>query len=163
MADTESANEPRPANPDIPLKTYAQHMALITPTGDALGPHFDQPIMTLLAFPAVSYAAIKYGSTLSWFAIMASLQASYMIVPPCDFDAIGVGLVNVAPFIGATLGFPFGGHLSDRSIVWLSKRNGGIYEPEMRLWLALPMAIISPVDILMFGLGLAYVRIISLK
>ncbi|KAJ9485256.1 hypothetical protein VN97_g8090 [Penicillium thymicola] len=143
-------------NPDIPLKTYFQRMALVTTTDEALWPHFYQPIVTLFTFPAVSYAAITYGSTLSWFAIMTSLQASYMIIPPYNFDAAGVGLMNVAPFVGAVLGFPFGGYLSDKSILWLSKRNGGIYEPEMRLWLALPVAIISPAGILMFGLGLAY-------
>lgn len=144
-------------DPDIPLKTYFQRMALVTTTDEALWPHFYQPIVALFTFPAVSYAAITYGSTLSWFAIMTSLQASYMIIPPYNFDAVGVGLMNVAPFVGAVLGFPFGGHLSDKSILWLSKRNSGIYEPEMRLWLALPIAIISPAGILMFGLGLAYV------
>jgi MFS family permease len=148
-----------PTNNPIKPKTYFQRMALITTTDDAIWPHFYQPIVALFTFPAVSYAAITYGSTLSWFAIMTSLQASYMIIPPYNFDAVGVGLMNVAPFIGAVLGFPFGGHLSDKSILWLSKRNGGVYEPEMRLWLALPIAVISPVGILMFGLGLAYVSI----
>lgn len=66
--------------------------------------------------------------------------------------------MNIAPFVGAVFGFPCGGHLSDKSILWLSKRNGGFYEPEMRLWLALPLAVVTPVGILMFGLGLAYVR-----
>lgn len=162
-ADAKSANEtiasPVHTNPDIPMKTYFQRMALVTITNEALWPHFYQPIVALFTFPAVSYAAITYGSMLSWFAIMTSLQASYMIIPPYNFDAIGVGLMNVAPFVGALLGFPFGGHLSDKSILWLSKRNGGIYEPEMRLWLALPLAIIGPAGILMFGLGLAYVSI----
>ncbi|KGO67162.1 Major facilitator superfamily domain, general substrate transporter [Penicillium italicum] len=143
-------------NQDIPLKTYSQRMALVTPTNEAIWPHFYQPIVALFTFPAVSYAAITYGTTLCWFAIMTSLQASYMILPPYNFDAAGVGLMNVAPFVGAALGFSFGGHLSDKSILWLSKRNGGIYEPEMRLWLALPIAITSPAGILMFGLGLAY-------
>ncbi|KAI2708394.1 hypothetical protein CBS147332_6455 [Penicillium roqueforti] len=159
-ADAKSANEtiasPVHTNPDIPMKTYFQRMALVTITNEALWPHFYQPIVALFTFPAVSYVAITYGSMLSWFAIMTSLQASYMIIPPYNFDAIGVGLMNVAPFVGALLGFPFGGHLSDKSILWLSKRNGGIYEPEMRLWLALPLAIIGPAGILMFGLGLAY-------
>ncbi|KAJ6080299.1 hypothetical protein N7467_010052 [Penicillium canescens] len=143
-------------NTQIKPKSYFQRMALITTTDDAIWPHFYQPIVALFTFPAVSYAAITYGTTLSWFAIMTSLQASYMILPPYNFDAVGVGLMNVAPFVGAVLGFPFGGHLSDRSILWLSKRNGGVYEPEMRLWLALPIAVISPAGILMFGLGLAY-------
>ncbi|OQE39180.1 hypothetical protein PENCOP_c007G08393 [Penicillium coprophilum] len=160
VMDTKSASETIatrvPTNPDIRSNTYFQRMALVTITDESLWPHFYQPIVTLFTFPAVTYAAITYGSTLSWFAIMTSLQASYMLIPPYNFDAIGVGLMNVAPFVGAILGFPFGGHLSDKSILWLSKRNGGIYEPEMRLWLALPIAIVSPVGILMFGLGLAY-------
>ncbi|CAI7621284.1 unnamed protein product [Penicillium glandicola] len=143
-------------NPHIPSKTYWQRMAFVTPTDEPLWPHFYQPIVALFTFPAVAYAAITYGATLSWFAIMTSLQASYMIIPPYNFDAIGVGLMNLAPFIGAVIGFPFGGHLSDKSILWLSKGNGGIYEPEMRLWLALPIAIIGPGGILMFGLGIAY-------
>ncbi|KAJ5347546.1 uncharacterized protein N7506_000799 [Penicillium brevicompactum] len=146
-----------PTNSEIRPKTYFQRMAWVTPTDEALWPHFYQPIVVLFTFPAVSYAAITYGSTLCWFAIMTSLQASYMILPPYNFDAIGVGLMNIAPFVGAVLGFPFGGHLSDKSILWLSKRNGGFYEPEMRLWLALPLAIVTPVGILMFGLGLAYI------
>ncbi|KUM64872.1 hypothetical protein ACN42_g2193 [Penicillium freii] len=160
VVDSKSAHETLTSrvrtNSDIPLKTYFQRMALVTVTDEALWPHFYQPIVALFTFPAVSYAAITYGSTLSWFAIMTSLQASYLILPPYNFDAVGVGLMNVAPFVGALLGFPFGGHLSDKSILWLSKRNGGIYEPEMRLWLALPIAIISPAGILMFGLSLAY-------
>ncbi|KAK5787903.1 hypothetical protein VI817_010399 [Penicillium citrinum] len=143
-------------NSEIKPKTYWQRMALITKTDESLWPHFYNPIVTVFTYPAVTYAAITYGSTLAWFAIMTSLQASYMLLPPYNFDAIGVGLMNVAPFVGAVLGFPCGGYLSDKSILWLSKKNGGIYEPEMRLWLALPVAILGPASILMFGLGLAY-------
>lgn len=148
-------------NPEIKPKSYFQRMALITPTNESLLPHLHQPIVTLFTFPAVAYAAITYGSTLAWFAIMTSLQASYLILPPYNFDAAGVGLINIAPFIGAFLGFPFGGYLSDKSILWLSKKNDGIYEPEMRLWLAIPIAVLGPASILMFGLGLAYVSPVS--
>ena len=144
-------------NPDIKPKTYMQRMALVTITNESIWPHFYQPIVALFYFPAVSYTAITYGSTLAWFAIMTSLQATYMLSPPYNFSAIGIGLMNVAPFIGAVLGFPCGGYLSDKHILWLSRRNGGIYEPEMRLWLALPVVVLGPASILMFGLGIAYV------
>ncbi|KAJ5121912.1 hypothetical protein N7448_003045 [Penicillium atrosanguineum] len=143
-------------NAEIQPKTYWQRMAWITPTSESLWPHFYTPIVTLFTFPAVTYAALTYGSTLAWFAIMTSLQASYMLEPPYNFSAIGIGLMNIAPFVGALLGFPCGGWLSDKSILWLSKKNRGIYEPEMRLWLALPAAVLGPASILMFGLGLAY-------
>ncbi|CAI7603968.1 unnamed protein product [Penicillium pancosmium] len=153
---SEPATSQAVINSEIKLKTYWQRMAWVTKTDESLWPHFYTPLVTLFTYPAVTYAALTYGSTLAWFATMTSLQASYMLLPPYNFDAIGIGLMNVAPFVGALLGFPCGGYLSDKSILWLSKRNGGIYEPEMRLWLALPVAILGPASILMFGLGLAY-------
>ncbi|PLN81755.1 MFS general substrate transporter [Aspergillus taichungensis] len=137
-------------------KSYRQRLALYTKTDESLLPYFRQPIIALFTFPAVAYTAITYGTTLAWFAIFTSIQATYLIEPPYRFDATGVGLMNVAPFIGGVVGFFLGGYLSDRMIVLLSKRNGGIYEPEMRLWLALPVAVTNPASLLMLGLGLAY-------
>ena len=60
--------------------------------------------------------------------------------------------MNLPPFIGGLIGSAYGGLLSDYMIVYLSRRNGGIYEPEMRLWLALPAVIITPCSIILFGL-----------
>jgi MFS family permease len=164
FADTKRADEisrTRSAvGAEFKPQSYRQRLALITKTDETIVHHFYQPIVVLFSFPAVAYTALTLGCTLSWFAIMASVQATYMIEPPYNFDAIGIGLMNVPPFIGSFLGFFFGGYLNDRSIIWLSKRNGGVYEPEMRLWLALPQAVITPAGILMFGLGLAYVRFI---
>ncbi|GAQ39300.1 sugar transporter [Aspergillus niger] len=144
---------PRPGSEP---KTYLQRMALVTPSDESIWPHMWQPVVILFTFPAVTYTALTYGSTLCWFAVMTSLQATYMILPPYNFSSVGIGLMNVAPFIGSLLGFPISGYLSDKSILWLSKRNNGIYEPEMRLWLSLPIIALGPASILMFGLGLAY-------
>jgi len=44
--------------------------------------------------------------------------------------------------------------MNDWLIIRLSRRNKGIYEPEMRLWSALPAVVILPGSILMFGLPL---------
>lgn len=144
--------------PEFKLKPYRERLALVTKTNQTVWHHFYQPFIVLFSFPAVAYTAITLGCTLSWFAIMISIQATYMIEPPYNFSAIGIGLMNIPAYIGAFLGFFVGGYLNDQSIIWLSKRNGGIYEPEMRLWLALPQAIITTAGILMFGIGLAQVR-----
>ncbi|KAH8705772.1 major facilitator superfamily domain-containing protein [Talaromyces proteolyticus] len=141
---------------DVEFKqsSYRQRLALITKTDEPLLRHFYQPIIVLFRFPAVGYTALTWGCTLSWFSIMTSVQATYLIEPPYNFDAVGVGLMNLPPFIGAFLGF-FCGYLNDKSIIYMSNRNVGIYEPEMRLWMALPLAIITPAGMLMFGIGLA--------
>ncbi|KAF2792382.1 MFS general substrate transporter [Melanomma pulvis-pyrius CBS 109.77] len=143
----------------IPLKTYRQRLSLITKSEGPIGHHFYQPIITLFCFPAVAYTALTYGTVLACFSILTSVQAVYLLRPPYNFGSMGVGLMNIAPFIGACLGFFVGGYLNDKSIMWLSKRNRGIYEPEMRLWFALIATIFLPGGVLMFGLGLARVRL----
>lgn len=141
----------------ISMKSYRERLAFITKTDGSILHDFYQPVVLLFTFPAIAYTAITYGSLLAWFAILISVQATYLFNPPYNFTAAGVGLMNIAPFIGTIPAIFVGGYLNDKSIVWLSRRNGGIYEPEMRLWLALPVAIITPAGILMFGLGLHYV------
>lgn len=144
-------------DPTVPLKTRRQRLALVTKTHGSILYDFYQPLVILFCFPAITYAAITYGSLLAWFAISTSVQATYLFDPPYNFTAAGVGLMNLAPFIGTIPAILVGGYLNDKSILWLSRRNGGVYEPEMRLWLALPTAFITPAGILMTGLGLYYV------
>ncbi|KAM0440038.1 hypothetical protein ACHAPT_001141 [Fusarium lateritium] len=143
-------------------KSYRERLAWVTKTDGTMLHDFYEPVVVLFTFPAVAYTAITYGSLLAWFAILISTQSTYLFLPPYNFSAVGVGLMNLAPFVGSIPGVFFGGYLNDKSIVWLSKRNNGIYEPEMRLWLALPMAVITPAGILIFGLGLNSVSLHSL-
>lgn len=141
-------------DPSIKLKSYRERMAWITKTDGSIWKDFYQPAVVLFTFPAIAYTAVTFGSLLASFAILISVQATYLFYEPYNFSAAGVGLMNLPPFIGSVLGTFFGGYLNDKSILWLCRRNGGIYEPEMRLWLALPSAVIIPAGILMFGLGL---------
>lgn len=144
-------------NYNIPIKSYRERMALITPSEGSIFRGMLEPFVTLFTFPAVAYTALSFGTVLAMFAILTTVQATYMFSPPYNFTAIGVGLMNIAPFVGSIPGVVIGGWLNDKSIIWLSRRNNGIYEPEMRLWLALPFAIIGPAGVLMLGVGLAYV------
>ena len=48
------------------------------------------------------------------------------------FSAGIVGLISgVGPLIGALLGNAIAGPLSDWTVRWMSRKNGGIYEPEL--------------------------------
>lgn len=141
----------------IPMKSYRERMRLVTRTDESILRHMHEPFPVLFTFPAVAFTAITYGSMLAVFAILVSVQAIYLFSPPYNFSAAGVGLMNIAPFVGTIPGVFIGGTLNDKSIVWLSRRNGGVYEPEMRLWLALPCAIAGPAGVLLLGVGLANV------
>ena len=48
------------------------------------------------------------------------------------FGAGVVGLITgVGPLIGALLGNIIAGPLSDWTVKWISRKNGGVYEPEL--------------------------------
>lgn len=85
---------------------------------------------------------------------MVTVMSSEMTLPPYNFNSSQIGLMSLPSFIGTTLGSLVVGPLSDWSVVRLSRRNNGIYEPEMRLWLMVPFVIFVPIGALMFGIGL---------
>ncbi|KAM3548030.1 hypothetical protein ARSEF4850_009654 [Beauveria asiatica] len=140
----------------IPIRTYRERMALISPTDEHVFRKLLDAFVILVTFPAVAFTAITFGSLLALFALVMSVQATYLFLPPYNFTAIGVGLINLSGFISAIPAAFIGGWLDDWLIMSLSKRNGGLYEPEMRLWLSLPCIILTPASVLMVGLGFAY-------
>ncbi|TWU77892.1 hypothetical protein ED733_004696 [Metarhizium rileyi] len=142
--------------PTIPMKPLSKRLALCSKTEGPVFGNILQPFILLFQFPAIVYTALTYATTLAEFAIVSSVQGQYLLLPPYNFSSAGIGLMNLAPFIGTFPGIFVGGYLNDLSIIWLSKRNGGIYEPEMRLWLALPSAILMPGSVLMVVMGIAY-------
>lgn len=155
--DAELGTQPRPqprVNTSIPMKPIRQRLAFATITEGSMFHDVWEPIVILFTFPAITYTAIAYGVLLAWFAVLISVQATYMFDEPYNFSSIGIGLMNIAPFVASIPGVFIGGYLNDKSIVWLARRNKGVYEPEMRLWMILPLSLLAPAGILMFGLGL---------
>lgn len=155
-----TANE-RLVDRTIPRKTYLQRLAIFPPNTDfsggwtALVKHAYQPFIIITLFPAITYSALMYGSILAWFSVIVNVWSIYFILPPYNFSAAGIGLMNLPPFIGGIVGSLYGGLLNDWLIIRLSRRNKGIFEPEMRLWVALPAVLAMPASILLFGLATA--------
>lgn len=147
-----------PAN--IKPNTYRQRMRLITPTPGTFMEfprHAYQPFIALFTIPGIAWALTIFPSLLAWFSVLLNAMSIYTTYPPCNFLPMGVGLMNLAPFIGTIIGSVYGGPPSDYLNPKLAKRNGGIYEPEMRLWLALPAVILTPLSLIFFGLCLVHV------
>lgn len=128
-------------DPSMPRKTYLQRLSF---TATTPGPfklflrHAYQPFQILFTIPGVAYMSLVYAVLLAWSTVMAAALATYMILPPYNFNSTQIGLMNLAPFIGNTLGSLICGPLSDWAILRLAKRKHGIYEPEMRLWIFVP-------------------------
>ncbi|KAM0329246.1 hypothetical protein ACHAQA_004548 [Verticillium albo-atrum] len=130
-------------------KPLRKRLALFTPTPLSIGRHFYQPFLILVTFPAVAYTAITYGALLTWYTVITTASTQFLVEEPYNFSATSLGLLNLAPFVGTLLGTAIVSPLSDWLVVWLARKNRGIYEPEMRLWPAIPGAVLVSA-----GLGL---------
>ncbi|KAK5043479.1 hypothetical protein LTR84_011948 [Exophiala bonariae] len=145
-------------NRSIPLKSYRQRLPFYTSTPGGwlkFVRHVYQPLLLLGMFPAIAYGAVQYGCLLCWFSIVVTTQANYFILEPYNFGPIQIGLLNLPPFIGSLVGCVWCGPISDWSIVYFAKRNKGIFEPEMRLYIAVVPAILGPIGIFTYGYGTA--------
>lgn len=73
--------------------------------------------------------------------------------PPYNFTNAQVGMVNIPAIVGTVTGAIFWGWFSDWDLARRTRNNGGIREPEMRLWPILPGAIIGVIGGVIYGLG----------
>lgn len=137
--------------------SYARRLRLTTPTEENLVDLFFRPLEALIFLPAVLFTAFEYGVSLCWVAVITSVQAYYMPYPPWNFGTTAMGLLNLGPSIGLLIGAIFGGYGSDKMIVFFAKRNKGVFEPEMRLYLQFLTVIFQTAGLLMFGICMSRV------
>lgn len=144
----------------IPLKSPRQRLALFTTSAGTLSQflhHIYMPVQVLVSIPAVAYVMIQYSSALVWFTVVATTQSEYLALPPYNFGTTGIGLLNLPPFIGSIFGCIWGGPVSDWSIKFLARRNEGVYEPEMRLYISLLPGILGPLGLFLYGYSVSEV------
>ncbi|KAJ5105001.1 hypothetical protein NUU61_002348 [Penicillium alfredii] len=155
--DEQSQVEDIQIDHSIPKKTYWQKLMPWTISAVSFGElakHSYQPFLILFSIPAVFFMALEYGIMTACTTVPVTTLSSVMTMPPYNFGAAQIGLMGIPPFIGTSIGALACGPLSDSIVLFLAKRNGGIFEPEMRLWLCLAFTPFVPAGLLMFGIGL---------
>jgi MFS family permease len=140
-------------------KSYLRRLALLSgsdfdPPFRHIASQFWQPLAMMVNIPAVAYVCLMYGVVIAGLQIMTTTTSTYMSVAPYNFSGSQIGLMSVAPFIGTLLGAAVNAPLCDRMVLRLSRRNNGIYEPEMRLWQLLIFSPALPAGLLIYGYGL---------
>ncbi|KAF8539640.1 MFS general substrate transporter [Trichophaea hybrida] len=105
----------------------------------------------LLFHPAVLWGMLTQGTLIGWTVVIGVVLGIVFMGPPLWFTEVKTGYMYTGAFLGAMLGFLMSGILSDWSAKFLAKRNGGVYEPEFRLFLVIPQTVIGVVGLFGFG------------
>lgn len=100
----------------------------------------DENFLAMLAAPfisctniAVLWMVVVTGGVTSFYVATSYVVVQIFSPPPYLLNTSQVGYTFLGPFIGGVLGTLMVGTICDRSLIYLTKRNKGIYEPEFRL------------------------------
>ena len=105
----------------------------------------------LYSYPAVLWSSAVYACSVGWLIVISECVAVIYREGYYEFDALQTGLVYIAPFVGGVLGTGVAGRVSDIIVKAMARRNGGLYEPEFRLVMAIPITITTVIGLIGFG------------
>ncbi|KAG9948225.1 putative MFS transporter, partial [Aureobasidium melanogenum] len=101
--------------------------------------------------PSVMWVVTSFGIYIGLGALTFNYTFPIKIVaPPYNWSPSNSGLIALGNIIGYGLALPFASS-SDRIAAWLTKRNNSIREAEMRLWVLLPVCLIAPAGLILYG------------
>ncbi|KAI0673992.1 MFS general substrate transporter [Trametes maxima] len=96
-----------------------------------------RPFPFLLS-PVTYFLFLTHGMQTVWLSLVP-LCSSTIFTLEYNFNAAQIGLTNLGGIVGIVLAMLVTGPLNDWGVVWISKRNRGIYEPEFRLMFMISM------------------------
>lgn len=106
----------------------------------------------LFAYPAVLWSSMVYALAVGWLIVLSeSVAHIYQDSHSYNFTSLQVGLVYISPFVGGVLGTAVAGKISDLVVRFMARRNDGVYEPEFRLVMAIPIALSTTIGLMGFG------------
>lgn len=95
----------------------------------------------LFAYPIVLWASFSFAWAASMLVIINVTQSQAFAGPPWSFSPADVGYTNFGALVGVAISLVVAGPLSDWVSGFLTRRNKGIREPEMRLWALAPFIV----------------------
>jgi hypothetical protein len=106
----------------------------------------------LFAYPAVLWSSVVYACAVGWLIVLSeSVSEIYRKADTYNFSALSTGLIYISPFIGGILGTAVAGKVSDVIVKRMTKRNGGLYEPEFRLVMGIPITFTTVIGLMGYG------------
>lgn len=101
--------------------------------------------------PVVVWAILLFAFPALWLVGFNLLIAQIFASPPYLLGTAELGYMSAGAVVGGVLGSLICGSVSDPLIKFLARRNGGVYEPEFRLFLVVLALVLTIVAYFPFG------------
>ena len=106
----------------------------------------------LFAYPSILWSTLVYSLSIGWLIVLSeSVSTVFEDKATYNFTPLRAGLVYISPFIGGVLGTAVAGKVSDIIVRYMSRRNDGVYEPEFRLVMAIPIVVATCIGLMGYG------------
>lgn len=151
--ESQSTTHPVPNNPPPQKRSYARTLLPLNgrKTHESYWKLLLRPF-PLFLHPAVLWACLTQGALIGWTVLIGIVLSAIFILPPLGFNELQTGYLFSSAFIGAIVGFLICGLLADPIANALTKRNGGVYEPEFRLPLVGLQLLFGGIGLFGFGI-----------
>lgn len=113
--------------------------------------YFKRPFF-LFAFPNVVLAGVIFAFGCTAGIVSFNTISEIMTNEPYNFSTTATGLMFLSALVGSVFGY-FTGVFADTIVVFLARRNGGIKEPEMRLWTLCISFVYASLGYMLYGWG----------
>ncbi|CAK7213470.1 hypothetical protein SBRCBS47491_001810 [Sporothrix bragantina] len=113
-----------------------------------------RPIV-LIVLPSALWASLVMAVSIG-FLVAVSSNISTAFSATYGFETWQIGVSMISGAIGAVIGIWFGGSLSDSVADYLTRRNNGVREPEMRLPAMVISLITGPLSLILYGVGVGH-------
>lgn len=105
----------------------------------------------LFAYPAILWSTAVYALSVGWLIVVSELVSHIYQGGSYNFTSLQTGLIYISPFVGGLIGTAVAGKVSDIIVKFMTRRNGGVYEPEFRLVMGIPIALSTTIGLMAFG------------
>lgn len=72
------------------------------------------------------------GTTISGIVVFSVISGAVFSAPPYNFTTSQIGLINLSPLIMCTVGYMVSGPLNDFIVIYLTRKNRGVYGQYLR-------------------------------
>ncbi|CZR66561.1 related to MFS transporter [Phialocephala subalpina] len=104
-------------------------------------------------YPIVCWAAWTMAGAANAFLLLVLFESPILSNPPYNFSSANIGFANFAPAVGCVIALLVCGPFCDWVALRATKKNHGVFEPEMRLPALIPFLAISLIGLLALGIG----------